>query len=212
MYRTLLFFWIAVIFTAVFLLGLFEGLAGAQTVPDPTTTHTPTCKTVCIGQPGPKGDKGDPGPRGPQGERGEKGEKGENGEYQRPRNRFVRSFDFGAHGYQFKVLQTFWRDDRLMLIAYSPAIAAVGNVPVALMVDATTGLAEVQVGFNAGVGNVTFTDVRVLDDTLQIAFAWEHGGAWWSDHWPVGKLPVVDLKTIIVDDPRLGRIPLFRFR
>lgn len=173
-------------------------------------TPAPVCLPGCEGPAGPTGPQGPPGPQGPQGPRGPQGVPGKDGkDYTKPPRR-VRPYDFGAHGYEFPVHDTFWVGSTLYRIAYTPLFAPLG-VPVALLIDTSTGLAEVHVNFRADVGNVTFRAVDALEDD-GLTFEWDHEGAVWATPWRSGRLPIFDLKKILVDDPRLGRIPLFRWR
>lgn len=186
--------------------------ASAQTLSVQTWERSPApvCLPGCEGPAGPTGPQGPPGPQGPQGPRGPQGVPGKDGkDYTKP-PRHVRPYDFGAHGYEFPVHDTFWVGSTLYRIAYTPLFVPLG-VPVALLIDTSTGLAEVHVNFRADVGNVIFRAVDALEDD-GLTFEWDHEGAVWATPWRSGRLPIVDLKTILVTDPRLGRIPLFRWR
>lgn len=186
--------------------------ASAQTNASTWPTIEPVCKPGCVGPQGPpglRGPQGLPGRDGKDGKDGKDGVDGKDGkDYTKP-PRTVRPYDFGAHGYEFPVHDTFWVGSTLYRIAYTPLFVPLG-VPVALLIDTSTGLAEVHVNFRADVGNVTFRAVDALEDD-GLTFEWDHEGAVWATPWRSG-LPIVDLKTILVTDPRLGRIPLFRWR
>lgn len=114
-----------------------------------------------------------------------------------------RPFDLGAHGLNFAVRAAVTRGCDRFLAVYDPALR------VAALVDPRTGLAEVAVGFSAGVadsdrGPIVFDDVEALDG---LSLLWWHRGATWAHDWPIGTLPVWDLKALRVDG-----VPVFRWR
>lgn len=202
---------------AALLLALLAGAAVQAQDPfsTPMTQKPPVC-TTCPpgpkgepGPPGPKGNKGDPGPRGPEGPAGPAGPQGPQGPPGPPAAPppVPPPFDLGAHGINFAVRAIVHDGAKVYAIVYEPALQ------VAALVDLATGLAQLEIGFSAGIpasprGPLRFDDVQVLG---RRSFLWWHRGAAWSHNWNEA-LPWTDLKLIIVNDPMFGPIGLFRWR
>lgn len=94
--------------------------------------------------------------------------------------RTLRPFDLGLHGVNFAVRAAVSDGARAYLLVYEPSARA------AALVDPTTGLAQVVMPFDAGIGpdaqgrTITFDDVTVLSPR---SFAWWHRGAVWVHTW-----------------------------
>lgn len=94
--------------------------------------------------------------------------------------RTLRPFDLGLHGVNFAVRAAVADGARAYLLVYEPTARA------AALVDPTTGLAQVVMPFDAGIGpdpqgrTITFDDVTVLSPR---SFAWWHRGAVWVHTW-----------------------------
>jgi len=188
-------------FVFVFLLGVVVSYAQQLRTSEP---ETPACTVQCpAGPAGPIGPSGPAGPAGPAGPVGPTGPKGEPGTPSTvpARPRTVRPFDFGIHGLNFAVRAFVQDGPTIYLLAYEPTYRA------AVLVDTTTGLGQIAMNFDAGIGrdaqgrSITFDGVDILEAR---AFAWWHRGAVWSHNWDE-TLPLVDFKSY------LG-LPLFRWR
>ena len=170
----------------------------------PTTTPT-ACTTCPPGKEGPRGPKGDPGERGqrgdpgPRGARGEQGPEGPPGRVVPPPPVVVRPFDLGFHGLDLSVASFFTHEGTPYVVAYEPTYHA------AALVNLDTCWAEVARDFNAGLPGAPLSWRAVQPTGEPFHFAWQHGGAWWSQRWPEG-LPRVNLQAppFVIDDPRLG--------
>ena len=180
---------------------LASAVAEAQFVKTPPTP--PACKAVtCEGTPGRDGRKGRDGRDGRDGKDGRDA-------VTCPRVAW-RPFDIGAHGLPLEVLSVVRDGCKVGLVVYN------ATHRIAALVDPTTGHAEVFREFSAHIpanerGPLTFDSVREFAPGWWLL--WGHRGGWWLDQWPSGHLPVLDLSTIFVNDPRTGRPEaVFRWR
>ncbi|MGE0363040.1 MAG: hypothetical protein AB7R67_20165 [Vicinamibacterales bacterium] len=147
--------------------------AGPAVAQDASTTYPPPCQGTCIGKPGPPGPPGPQGPTGPQGPPGPPAETG-------PRT--VRPFDLFFRGINFNARAVVHDGAKTYVLVYA------AQIPAAALVDIETGLAQIAMPFNAGVGPdpahpgevIRFDDVHVLAPRT---FLWWHHGASWAHTW-----------------------------
>lgn len=152
---------------------------------------TPVCTVECpAGPPGAPGRPGEPGSPGRPGEQGPAGPVGPPGTPGAPGTcegqcptvgpRTLRPFDLGVHGINLAVRAVVKDGAQTYLIVYEPTLRT------AALVDVRTGLAQVVVNFDAGIGlddrgrAITFDDVLVLAPRT---YGWWHRGAVWGHTW-----------------------------
>lgn len=153
------------------LFALFASQALAQVPrtfypPEPPTECTVTCPE---GPPGPRGIPGPPGPPGPPGTT--------------PTGpRTLRPFDLAIRGVAINTSAVVKDGTATYLLVYSAQLKA------AALIDVSTGLAQIQAQYVAGVGAdprhpgelIAFDKVEVLSPRT---FAWWHHGVVWSHTW-----------------------------
>lgn len=166
------------------------------------TWKPPTeCKVECPagppGPPGPRGPKGEPGPPGPQGPPGP------------PAPPVVvpplPPFDLGVHGFAFLPGKLRVIDGRWKLLTYEQTSKA------AILLDIATCVAQVHLGFDAGIGApLTWGSVEWPTDLDTV---WWHGGAMWSWRWTGAGTVTMNLNALRFNDPKIGpQTPLCRWR
>lgn len=185
-------------------------LALAGQIQFSTPQAQPPACTVCpAGKEGPRGPQGPAGPRGaegPQGPGGNDGAPGPAGPQGPPGDSLtdppppvVPPFDLGFHGVDLSVIAFFHESGIAYAVLYEPTRKA------AALVNIDACQAEIYENFNAGIPGPALQWKAVQQTGEPFHFAWQHGGAWWSERWPEN-LPVVDLQAppFVTNDPRLG--------
>lgn len=158
---------------------LLASLAQAQSFRS-STPKPPACTVEC-----PPGAPGDPGRDGRDGRNGKDGKDGRDGRDGRDAEvgpRTVRPFDLWIRGVNFNARAVVKDGSKTYVLVYA------AQVPAAALVDTATGLAQIAIGFDAGVGPdpghpgevICFDGVDVLAPR---SFLWWHRGASWSANW-----------------------------
>jgi len=152
-----------------------------------TKKPEPACRVECVGAPGAKGDPGDKGDPGRDGRDGRDGTDGRDGRDAEAGPRTLRPFDLWIRGINFNARAVVRDGAKTYVLVYTAQVPG-AQVPAAALVDTATGLAQIVMPFDAGVGPdpahpgqvITFDDVTVLAPR---AFLWWHRGASWSANW-----------------------------
>lgn len=171
-------------FVTLFVLLMFAAPVEAQMF---RTPKPDACTLECpAGPPGPHGDPGRDGRDGKDGRDGRDGVDGKDGRDGLDAEvgpRVLRPFDLWIRGIVFNASAVVKDGAKTYLLVYA------AQFPAAALVDVETGLAQVRMGFDAGVGPdpnhpgdiVRFDRVEVLAPR---SFLWWHRGAGWSETWP----------------------------
>ena len=114
-------------------------------------------------------------------------------------------FDLGVHGFAFLPGKLRVIDGRWKLLTYEQTSKA------AILLDIATCVAQVHLGFDAGIGApLTWGSVEWPTDLDTV---WWHGGAMWSWRWTGAGTVTMNLNALRFNDPKIGpQTPLCRWR
>lgn len=183
---------------AVLLCTVLAFAASAEAQLLQSTSKPPTSCTVNCPA-GPQGRQGDPGPAGPRGPQGAPG-----APVVIPP---MPEFDLGVHGFRFLPGEARFVGGRWFLLTYEV------NKRAAVMLDLATCVAQIHVGFDAGLGAPLTWEV--LSWPANETSLWSHGGATWTWRWNPYRpgLVTANLNALVFNDPRIGpNTPLCRWR